>query len=290
MQKIYKAPYVGLLGLFVGFMTQPLGHAVYRLIEQGMGNTYPIGAAIAAVAGLIVIWTGLKKEELGATWRGMIGGWLVWIGLFEFSFRFFGDLYAVPPYQVEPGVPNGYAAAAQASMLQATLPLMLALFVIYGLFNLQTKCNLMRWLHRNLRFSPGMPTADNKRSFARITAMEVLFVTWFCYLFWLYAIYFGTQGPGVNVIMGLYVAWSIWALYLVYKCTKQVRVAPALRYGIAAGIVLWGSAEMPAHFGAYQEYWLKPFEFPVFNAICGISFLAGVLLVARRRRPDNVPT
>lgn len=287
MHVIYKAPYIGLLGLFVGFMTQPLGHAVYMLIERGMGSLYPVGAVLTGIAGMVVVWRGLKQDELAATWRGMIGGWLVWIGFFEFSFRFFGDLYAVPPYEVEPGVVNGYAATPQASMLQATLPLMVSIFVIYGLFNLQTKCNFMRWFHRNLRFSPGMPTPDNKRSFARITAMEVLFITWFCYLFWLYAIYFGTQGTGVNVIMGLYVVWSVWAFYLVYKCTKQVRVAPALRYGIGAGIVLWGVAEMPAHFGAYQEYWLKPFEFPIFNAICGALFIAGVIVLARWRKPER---
>ena len=187
-----------------------------------------------------------------------------------------------PPFAVEVG---GYAAAPQANMLQATVTIMLALFVLYGMFNLQTKCNLMRFFHRNLRFSPGMPTPDNHRSFARITAMEVIFVTWFCYLFWLYMIYFGTRGTGVQIIMGTYVAWSIWAAYLVYRSTKQIRVAPALRYGVGAGIVLWGSAEMPAHFGAYRELWLYPAEFPIFNAIVTIVFVTTLVVFARRPLP-----
>jgi hypothetical protein len=184
---------------------------------------------------------------------GLLGGWLIWIGWFEFCFKFFAELYSVSPYPVEPGVTGGYAAAPQANMLQATVTIMLALFILYGLFNLQTKCNLMRWLHRNLRFDPGMPTPDNKRSFARITAMELLFVTWFCCLFWLYMIYFGTQPPGLYVILGAYVAWTAWAFFLVYRCTKQVRVAPAVRYGLGAGIVLRGTAEMPAHLGTTQK-------------------------------------
>ncbi len=87
--------------------------------------------------------------------------------------------------------------------------------------------------------------------------------------------------------MGLYVVWSVWSFYLVYKCTKQVRVTPALRYGVGAGIVLWGVAEMPAHFGAYQEYWLKPHEFPIFNAICGALFIAGVITIGRWRKPNQ---
>ncbi len=187
-----------------------------------------------------------------------------------------------------PGFPveeNGYVAAPQANMLQATLPIMLAIFMLYGMFNLQTKCNFMRWFHRNLGFSPGMPTPDNKRSFARITAMEVLFVTWFCYLFWLYAIYLGTRGTGVMIVMGLYVVWTIWAFYLIWKCTQQIRMAAALRYGIGAGIVLWGSAEMPAHFRAYREYWLYPAEYPIFNTIVATIFVGGIVLIARRPKP-----
>jgi hypothetical protein len=282
MSAIYKKPLVGLLGLFVGFMTQPLGHTVYTLIEKGAGNFYPVVAVITGVIGLAIVWSGLKRDEHTATFRGLLGGWLLWIGWFEFSFKFFAELYNVPPYPVEA---NGYAAAPQANLLQATLPLMAALFIVYGLFNLQTKCNFMRWFHRNLRFSPGMPTPDNHRSFARITAMEVLFVTWFCYLFWLYMIYFGTKGPGMNIIMGVYAAWTAWSVYLVYKCTQQVRVAPAMRYGVGAGIVLWAVAEMPAHFGAYKELWLKPFEYPIFNLISASLFIGGLVILARWKKP-----
>jgi hypothetical protein len=87
--------------------------------------------------------------------------------------------------------------------------------------------------------------------------------------------------------MATYFAWTAWAAYLVYKCTKQVRMAPALRYGIGAGIVLWGSAEMPAHFGAYREYWLYPLEYPIFNAILSATFVAGIIAIARRPLPQS---
>jgi hypothetical protein len=288
LHAIYRKPWVGLLGLFVGFMTQPLGHTVYTLIETGAGHYYPIAAVTTGIVGLVIVWRGLKRDEHSATLHGLLGGWLLWIGWFEFSFKYFAELYAVPPFAVEPEIVNGYAAAPQASMLQATLPLMVALVLVYGIFNFQTKCNFMRWFHRNLRFSPGMPTPDNHRSFARITAMEVLFVTWFCYLFWLYMIYFGTRGSGINITMSVYGVWTVWSVYLLYKSTQQVRVAPAIRYGVGAGIVLWAVAEMPAHFGAYKELWLKPFEYPVFNLVSATLFVAGWLTLARRRKPTNV--
>ncbi len=287
LDKLYKKPWVGLLGLAVGFLTQPLGHTAYKLLEAGFGAGVYWAAAITGVIGLVIIARGLKHAELKATWMGMLGGWILWIGWFEYSFKFFSDLYRVPRFAVEPDVRGGYMAAPQANMLQATVTIMFALLIVYGLFNLQTKCNFMRFFHRNLKLSPGVPTPDNKRSFARITAMEVLFVTWFCYQFWLYAIYFGTRGVGMQVLMGLYVAWSAWALYLIWKCTQQVRVAAALRYGIGAGIVLWGSAEMPAHFGAYREYWLYPLDYPVFNTITSLAFIAGLVAVANRPVPAS---
>lgn len=289
---LYRTPLIGLLGLTVGFLTQPLGHTFYTLIRRAFGEyTYHAAFAIG-VAGFVIVWRGLKRDELAATWRGMLGGWLIWIGWFEFCFSFFAKLYDVAPYAVEPGVQGGYSAAPQANMLQATVTIMLAIFIVYGLFNLQTKCNLMRWLHRNLHFDPGMPTPDNKRSFARITAMELLFVTWFCYLFWLYAIYLGTRPPGVWWVMGIYAVWAAWSFYLIYKCTKQVRAAPALRYGVGAGIVLWGTAEMPAHFGAYREYWLHPFDYPVFNLFVFAIFVAGLVAIAKRPLPkrEQAPT
>jgi hypothetical protein len=287
LDRLYKKPWIGLLGIGLGFLTQPLGHTVYMLVEKGLGPNAYFGSSALGALGVWLVWKGLKRPELPATLFGMLGGWLMWIGFFEFSFKFFADLYNVPGYAVEPGVANGYVAAPQANMLQATLPLMLALFILYGMFNLQTKCNLMRWFHRRLGFSPGMPTPDNHRSFARITAMEVLFVTWFCYLFWLYMIYFGTQSTGMNIVMSVYVAWTAWSAYLIWRAAKQIRPAASLRYGIGAGIVLWGSAEMPAHFGAYREYWLYPFEYPVFNLVVASIFIAGLVLVARPPLPAH---
>jgi len=283
-QLIYRKPVVGLLGLLIGFLTQPLGHTVYKIMETGFGaQVYP-AAFMVGIVGFLIVWRGLKQDELKATSMGMLGGWLIWIGWFEYSFKFFAELYSVPAFPVEV---DGYAAAPQANMLQATVTIMFAMLLLYGIFNLQTKCNFMRFFHRNLRFSPGMPTPDNQRSFARITAMEMLFVTWFCYQFWLYMIYFGTKGPGVNVIMGVYLLWSAWAFYLVYKCTQQIRTAVSIRYGIGAGIVLWGSAEMPAHFGAYREYWLYPAEYPLFNTITSVVFVTVFLLLARRPRSNQ---
>lgn len=287
IQKLYKAPCIGLLALMIGFLTQPLGHTAYKLIEGFSGRYYFVVALAFGVLGLVLVARGLNRDENTGTWMGLLGGWLIWIGFFEFSFKYFAELYAVAPYAVEPEFADGYKAAPGANMLQASAAMMLALLAVYGLFNRHTKCNFMRWFHRRSTLSPGMPTQANGRSFARITAMEVLFVTWFCYQFWLYMIYFGTRGMGLDIIMTTYALWAAWSFYLVYRSTLQVRVAPAVRYGVGAGIVLWGTAEMPAHFGAYSEIWLKPFEYPVFNSVVALVFITGLVIVANRPTPPR---
>jgi hypothetical protein len=66
-----------------------------------------------------------------------------------------------------------------------------------------------------------------------------------------------------------------------------VRAAAALRYGVGAGVVLWGVAEMPAHFRAYREYWLYPMEFPIFNTLTTATFIAGIVILARHRRTET---
>jgi hypothetical protein len=39
---------------------------------------------------------------------------------------------------------------------------------------------------------------------------------------------------------------------------------------------------MPAHFGAYKEYWLKPFEYPLFNIVSAFLFFGGIVVASLR--------
>ena len=102
---------------------------------------------------------------------------------------------------------------------------------------------------------------------------------WACYLFWLYVFYFGSDSP---VILVAYVGWAAWFSYIFWKLMKIPRLGHAVRYGIPVGIVGWGVVEMPAHFGLYQEIWLKPFEYPVAGLIALMIFIAGFIYVARK--------
>ena len=35
IERLYRKPLIGLVGLTVGFLTQPLGHTAYKLLELG---------------------------------------------------------------------------------------------------------------------------------------------------------------------------------------------------------------------------------------------------------------
>jgi hypothetical protein len=273
-QALYKKPFPGLVAFAVAFLSQWLGHSTYNVIHVLGGDYhYPVSLAVG-VAGAALVWRGLKEPEMPGTWIGFLGASFIWIGWFEFTFEFFAQYYAIPSHTAAPGmVSNG-----GANLLQATMPIAGALFLVYGLFNRQTKCNLIRWVHRNLAISPGMPTSDNGRSFARVTAMETLFVIWACYLFWLYVAYFGVTQ---TVNLAAYGIWGAWFAYIFYRLMKIPRPGHALRYGIPVGCVGWGLIEMPSHFGMYPEFWLRPFEYPLTSIVALSTFVGGMVYLAR---------
>ena len=79
---LYRKPLVGLLGLTVGFLTQPLGHTVYKVMEAVFAEGVYVAAVIVGILGFVIVWRGLKQDELKATWMGMLGGWFILIGWF----------------------------------------------------------------------------------------------------------------------------------------------------------------------------------------------------------------
>lgn len=270
----YRKPFPGLVAFTIAFLSQWLGHGAWAFIRGVFGEYQEAASLVVGAVGAGLIWAGMKRDEVAATWMGFLGALLVWVGWFEFTFEFYAEMFRIPNYTS----PTGLPLFGGATILMATMPIMLALFLLYGYYNRQTKCNLIRWFHRNLRMNPGMPTPDNGRSFARITALETIFVTWACYEFWLYVGYMFSN----TVIMVAYVAWAAWSGYIFWKLVKIPRVGHAVRYGIPVGIVSWGVAEMPAHFGLYSEIWLKPFDYAVVNSIMLAIFILGFIYVARQ--------
>jgi hypothetical protein len=274
MVQFAKQPWLGVVAWGAAFFSQPVGHTVYALIRATGGALQYATAFLLGIAALWLIGRALRRDELAASLAGFAGGWLLWSTWASFGFLVTAEAFGIPP--VEFGM--GITLPPDATLLMATGPLLPMLFVVYGLFNRETRCNLMRFLMRHGRASPGMPSGGAQRSFARIVAMETLFIIWSLYIFWLYVMWFLIESPLFYVVFAAYVVWSV---YLMSRLLKVPRAAHALRYGIPTGIISWSLAEMPAHWGLYREVWLRPFEYPLVCALLATVFVGSLLLLAR---------
>lgn len=278
---LYKQPVIGLVAFGVAFLSQWLGHSLWALIREVFGEYHHYASFLIGAGGAALVARGLKLPEIPATWMAFLGAQFIWVGWFELTFELYAEVFAFPEYTAAPGL----VSAGSANLLMATMPIMLTIFLLYGFFNRQTRCNLIRWFHRNLRMTPGMPTSDNGRSIARIVAMETIFVVWACYEFWLYVAYFGAT----ETIMSVgYLGWAAWFAYIFWKLFKYPRVGSAFRYGIPVGIIGWGLGEMPSYMGLYDEFWLKPMEYPLLTLIVTAIYAGGIVYLANPpgRGPD----
>ena len=167
-----RKPVIGLVAVTAGLLGQWGRHAVYPITETLFGDYYYWALLAIGLVGFIVIALNLNKPEIRASVAGYVGGLLIWIGWFEFTFHFFAERFGIQPYRAS----ERLVSSPDLNMVQASFPLLVTMLLLYGFLNKETKCNFMRWFHRNTHMSPGMPTGNRQRSYARITAMETLLV------------------------------------------------------------------------------------------------------------------
>lgn len=275
----HRRPVVGLLAVTAGLLGQWFRHAIFPLAEAAFGADYYWSLLLLGLLGVMLVWRGLAEAEIPATWKGYVGGLFVWVGWFEFGFHYFADTFSVPAYQASPRL----VSSPDLNMVQASFPIFVAIFVLFGLFNRQTKCNMMRWIHRNLGINPGLPVPGVQRSFARITALETVFVIWFCYAVWLFITYFGASMP---IMMGAYALWAAWFVYIFVRLLKIQNPGYAFRYGIPVGIIGWVLIATPSHMGLFPVVWLMPFDFPLSSLTALAVFVGTLLLFARTPGPQ----
>ena len=269
-----RKPVIGMVAVTAGVLGQWLRHAIYPITETLLGQHYYWGLLTIGLIGFVFIASGLNKSEIRASIYGYLGGLLIWIGWFEFGFHFFAERFAIVPYQAS----ERLVSSPDLNMVQASFPILISVLLIYGFCNQQTKCNFMRWFHRNTKLSPGMPSSGNQRSYARITAMETLLVVWFCYALWLIITYFSAS---IVVIGVSFLLWAIWFAYIFYRLLKINRPGYAFRYGIPVGIIGWVLIVTPSHMGMYPVIWLKPFEYPISSLLALAVFIVTLAMVAQ---------
>ena len=268
-------PAVGLIALTVTFLGQPLARAMNRVLLAWLDDWAIVGFAGIGVVGVFVVASHLTAQENRASVAGFIGGLLIWRGFFDGPLRFFADWFSIQPVDF-----GGFPLGGRYALLMSSLTIMLAMLLLYGLMNRETKCLFMRFCLRLVHWSPGDPTPGLGRSYARIAAMETVFVQWGIFLLFLFL--------GGWLGMPFYAVMCLWSVYLIWQLLRRQRVGEAFRYAIPVSVVVWSLAEVAAFFGMFPEYWQAPAEHPFVMMLMLALFVAGLVLLLRgNRRSDG---
>jgi hypothetical protein len=239
------------------------------------------------ILGFVLVWRSLTRDELAATWLGFLGGALIWIGWFEFSFEYFGKLSGASPVMSPQGYP---VLGPNFVLMQASGGIMLALFLFMAT-NKDSGCRFILWMQRNLGLAAGSSTPGYRRQFARIAALELIFTNWFCYILILILLdprLFGLHHPVTYAAAAALAALSIYLIG--FKLREQRTVGGALRYAIGSVALFWLLCELASLWGWYREVWVKPFDYPLTNIGIFATFVAGILLTQRGRNATEVST
>jgi hypothetical protein len=279
----FRTPWLGPLAFLTVLMWKPVAHTLAVLLHRQLpGNAgYAAGFAIG-LAGAILIWRGLRRDEHDATCLGLAGGLLVWIGWMEYAFAWFAESMRIPWVTLADGTP---ALPPQFVLMQGTtVPVLLVLYLML-VANRDTGCRAALWLRRRLHLDPGAPTpgTSHRPSAARITALEVIFVNWFMYLVLVTLNdprLFGRAHPIQYAAFALFVAW---AGYCVVARMPRIESLPlALRYGVGVVGPAWAAIEIGSYKGFWTEVWIKPAQYPATVTAITLAFAALAALVYRR--------
>ena len=96
--------------------------------------------------------------------------------------------------------------------------------------NRETRCRMLMWFHRTLKIAPNKPTTGYQRSYAWMTALETIFITWFFYLA-IILLYdprlFGVNHLATQFTFGAFMVWGYYLL--IFKMIKYTSAGPAIR-------------------------------------------------------------
>lgn len=286
--RIYRPPIVGLMAFMVVLIVQPLGHTVMILMENILGHAYVYWSALAmGFLGAYLTWIGRNKGETAATMLGFFGGTFLWTGWVEFSFVFYADHLSIADLMAGGDI----ATKNEYLVMPSSIGVMMATLVFFY-FNRDTRCNLFRWMHRNLHMDPGPMRPGRDRNIAALVAMETIYVVWFFYIALLLLYdnaFLGDQHPALYAI---FFANLTWAMYLFNRLMKYSRMASAVRYAIPTAIILWNNIEILGRWDFFKEIWVHPEDHAIEMAIVAAALVTCTvitMLVPARKSPDAEP-
>lgn len=278
----YRPPFVGLIAFFVVLVVQALGHTVMIVMEDVWpGEAYVYESAFAmGLVGAIMLFYGMKSEnEVTATWLGFWSGTFLWTGWVEFAFVWSGNYLNVPDL-MDPNLAGEIATKAEYLVMMSSVGILGATLAYFTL-NRETKCNFFIFFQRHLKLRTGRPTRGHRRDFAAITALETIYVIWFCYLLLLFIYDESILGDTHPVTYGIFFLMVIWSVYLVQRLVRFWKVTVAVRYAIPTAIVTWNCIEIAGRWHLFTEFWERPQDFALEMSLITAGIVIAAFLVVK---------
>jgi len=273
-----RPPFIGIFAFMLVLLLQGLGHAQMVMQERIFGEEYVYwSAAIMGIMGAALTYWGvrLNHNENAATWLGFFGGTYMWDGWVEFSYVYYANHLSVP-HLIENG---DIATRAEYLLMPSGVGVLLSTLVFF-LFNRETRCNLFRWMHRNLHLPVGKPTVNYQRNIAGIVAMETVYLIWFFYLFLLIIYDKQILGDDDWAMYPILFALTVWSLYLLNRLRKFSRLPSAFRYGIPTAIICWNTIEILGRWNIFTEVWVEPQKYTTHVLVILAAFVTVAIIFA----------
>jgi hypothetical protein len=276
-----RPPFIGLLAFFVVFVVQGLGHTMMIGMQKIFGEQYVYECAFAMGAiGCVLLFIGMKSAgEVAGTWLGFWAGTFIWSGWVEFAFVWNAHWLGVPNL-MDKYAPGEIATKAEYLVMMSSVGV-LGATLIPLMLNKETKCNMFHWFQRHLRLSTGKPSRGYERNFAYITCLETIFVIWTCYIFLLFIYDENILGDRHPVTYAIFVANTIWSVYLLSRLVQMWKVTTAIRYGIPTAIIAYNSYEISGRWNIYTDVWVHPEKYGVELALVAVALVVGAVLAVR---------
>jgi hypothetical protein len=282
IDKINDTPLAGIVSIILVWFGLAVGHSFVVLQSQTTGGFSVVDSMISlaiGIAGFVLLWVGMKQPETQGTILGYVAGTLIWCGPFEWTWR-----YTAHFLDLEPVMDDGMVIlSGELLMIQATTLIVVCMLLFLGA-NKDTRCRMFMWFHRNFKMRPDKMTAGYKRQYARIAAMETVFLIWGIYLFAIWI----NDPRGIHyaspTAMAITAGFVIWGFYLINKNLKIRGIAPAFRYAIPTAHIMWLPIEAFSRWGLYPEVWIKPQEYTVLMSIVLVMFVTGLIAIYGQNR------
>jgi len=232
--------------------------------------------------GLALIWKGLRAGDVLGSILGYMGGTLIWVGFFEWTWWSCSHWLGIQTLVVD-GQP---VLPPSLLLVQASSMIFLPLLLLTGT-NKDTRCRMVLWFRR--RMGLHMPRdAGHSHHAARVSATETVFIIWFVYLLNITLYDPRLLGRSVEVHHAASAVIGVWALYLAVKLLRVPQIGPAIRYAIPTAYFLSIPLDSMALAGWFPAMWVQPQTYPGFAWGALAVFTTAAVLLWRADRHSSV--